>query len=220
MLYSTRIFCCWESCGGERNDEEVLHSAGCCLGLSALCWTFLTMPWKSVPWLLGRTREPCAHTQSMAAPSQAALWLMEMIGYETKLLSVSTVSESGESQSAPLVTTSQAASSDRGWQLGCPWFLLLPAAVSGQRWTHLSTFWNPIFTGIAGSFAHCRQGYSKFLYLFVLQVLKKHNLIHVSFTVYRATALPKVDSSGGVIAVGEANEQMWFRQVILFLICW
>lgn len=46
-------------------------------------------------------------------------------------------------------------------------------AAIGSAWLkvnlHLSFFWNPTFTGVAGTFAHCRQGYSKCLYLFVLQ---------------------------------------------------
>lgn len=166
----------------EEPSEEVLQSAGGHLGRTALCWTSLMRPWKSVPCLTGWKNNRALRTYAIdGRPSTGSLAVNgnDRIRYK---IPDCRVSVSGESQSAPLVTTSQATSSDRGWQLGCPWLLLLPLVVSSQSWTPVSIFWNPTFIGIAESFGYCRQGYSKCLYLFVLQVLKKSNLIHASFT--------------------------------------
>lgn len=165
MLYSTRVFRCCQLCG-----EEVLQSAGGCLGLSALCWTSLTKRWKSVPWLTGWKNKGalCAYAiDGCPSTSSSAVNGNNRLRYKIKKCEYGL-----RIKGVPVCMTGDHITRYFKWQDLDVWLAKAPVAAIGSVWLkvspHLSIFWNPTFTGVAGPFAHCRQGDSKCLYLFVL----------------------------------------------------
>lgn len=177
MLYSTRIFCCWELCSGERNGEEVLQPAGGCLCLSAPRRTSHTKPWKSVLWLTGCKNKGalCAYRRGGCPSADSSVvngkdrLLYEMVECEYSLwIRGIPVCTTGDQQHKLLQVTRAACWADQGsWC--CHWQCL------DEGETHLGIFWNPTFTGVGGPFAHCRHNYSNCSYLFVLRALKQQN---------------------------------------------